>query len=299
MAHAPSANPTLKRLGFAPTDRVAIIHTDDIGLTQASVGAAAALWRDGTISSSAVMVPCPWFPYTAQTCRATPKIDMGVHITLTSEWNEMRWGPISTRDPRSGLIDGEGYFFRSTEAAREHADPAAAGVEMNAQVERALAAGIDVTHIDSHMGAVFSKDLLPEYVRTALRHRLPAFIPRYAEDDLRAQGYGPDEAIYFAKAALLIEEQGLPLVDRIIGMPLDKPEYRLAQLHATLDSIPPGVTHFVIHPSHDTPEARATNPDLPSRVGDFETLMDARTAAHIKATGLHMIGYRALRDLMR
>jgi hypothetical protein len=296
---SPSSNPTLSRLGFAPTDRVAIIHTDDIGLTQASVSAAADLWRGGSISSSAVMVPCPWFPYAAQLCRATAQIDMGVHITLTSEWNEMRWGPISTRDARSGLLDNEGYFFRTTDDARAHADSDAAGIEMNAQVERALAAGIDVTHIDSHMGTVFTKALLPEYVRTALRHRVPAFIPRYSEAELLAQGYGPDDAAYFAKTALLIEEQGLPLVDRIISMPLDKPENRLAQLHAALDSLPPGITHFVIHPSHDTPESRATNPDLPSRVGDYETLMDARTAARIKDSGLHVIGYHALRGLMR
>jgi chitin disaccharide deacetylase len=293
-----SSNPLLKKLGFSPTDRVVIIHTDDIGLTQASVSAAKDLWAFGVITSSAVMVPCPWFPLTAQLCRETPQIDMGVHITLTSEWDEMRWGPISTRDPASGLMDSEGYFYRSTHEAREHANIDAAAREMTMQVERALAAGIDVTHIDTHMGTVISQQLLPVYAQVALRFRIPAFIPRYSEQSLRAKGYGAEESVFFARATQMFESAGLPLIDDMIGMPLDKPANRLAQLHAALDSVPAGITHFIIHPSHDTPEARATNPDLASRAGDYETLMDERTRAHIKASGLHTIGYRALREVM-
>ena len=107
-----STNPFLKKLGFAADARVVIIHTDDIGMCQASVGAFRDLIDFGLISSAAVMVPCPWFPEVAALCRSRPGIDMGVHLTLNSEWDSYRWGPISTRDPASGLLDEEGYFYR-------------------------------------------------------------------------------------------------------------------------------------------------------------------------------------------
>jgi hypothetical protein len=98
-------NPVLRKLGFADDDRVVIIHADDIGMCQATMSAFADLVDFGLISSGAVMVPCPWFPQAAAYCRQHPLVDLGVHLTLTSEWDGYRWGPVSTRDPASGLID--------------------------------------------------------------------------------------------------------------------------------------------------------------------------------------------------
>src|SRR5512137_730397 len=147
-------NPVLRKLGLADDDRAVIIHTDDIGMCQASLAAFADLVDFGLISSGATMVPCPWFPEVAAYCRAHPSVGLGVHLTLTSEWDSYRWGPISTRDPASGMIDDDGYFYRRSEPVQECADPEAVLVELQAQVERALKAGIDVTHVDTHMGTV-------------------------------------------------------------------------------------------------------------------------------------------------
>src|SRR5512137_627515 len=108
-------NPTLEKLGFSSLDRVAIIHADDVGMCQASVQAYFDLWEYGTISSGAVMMPCPWAPAAAELCQNNPGMDMGVHATLTAEWDQYRWGPLSTRDPGSGLIDSSGFFHRSSE----------------------------------------------------------------------------------------------------------------------------------------------------------------------------------------
>ena len=137
-------NPVLQKLGFADDDRVVIIHADDIGMCQATVSAFADLVDFGLISCGAVMVPCPWFPQVAAYCRQHPLVDLGVHLTLTSEWNGYRWGPISTRDLASGLIDPEGYFYRRSEQVQEHGGNAAVPLELQAQVDRALAAGIEV-----------------------------------------------------------------------------------------------------------------------------------------------------------
>ena len=124
-----SVNPLLKKMGFSNSDRLVILHTDDIGMCQASLTAFEHLWEFGTISSGAVMVPCPWFPATAQLCRENPQIDMGVHATLNAEWGNYRWGPISTSEPESGLIDRDGYFHQWRPAVYENASPAAVATD--------------------------------------------------------------------------------------------------------------------------------------------------------------------------
>ena len=104
-------NPILKKLGYADDDRLVIIHTDDIGMCQASVDAFADLWAFGGITSGAVMVPCPWFLEAAKFSRENPEADLGIHITLTSEWDTYRWRPISTADRATGLFDDEDSYY--------------------------------------------------------------------------------------------------------------------------------------------------------------------------------------------
>ena len=130
-------NPVLRKLGFDNDDRVVILHADDVGMCQATIPAMVDLVDFGLLSSYAVMVPCPWFPQTAAYCRQHPEVDVGVHSTLTSEWDSYRWGPISTRDEASGLLDEEGYFYHLSEQVQEHGQTAAVQAELQAQVERA------------------------------------------------------------------------------------------------------------------------------------------------------------------
>jgi predicted glycoside hydrolase/deacetylase ChbG (UPF0249 family) len=291
-------NPVLKKLGFSNDDRVAIIHTDDIGMCGAATAAAKDLWDARIITSSAVMVPCAWLPQTAAMCRANPKIDMGVHLTLTSEWDGYRWGPISTRDSKSGMLDAEGYFFRTTKDAVSHIDPNFARAELSAQIETAKRAGIDVTHIDTHMGSVMNPKLISIYFQLAMENKIPMMLPR-DERTMNEWGFSGEMADFAKRTIAMIEGEGMPLIDHIDFMPLDQPEHRLEQIFSHLDTLKPGITHFIIHPSHDTPEARAICADLPSRVGDYETLMDERVRDHIKKIGVQTIGYGAFRELMR
>ena len=127
----------LKQLGFDKNDRVVIIHADDVGMCQASVTAFADLADFGLVSSGSVMVPCPWFLEVAAYCKLHPEADMGVHLTLTSEWSTYRWGPISTCDPSTGLLDGEGYFHHRVHQVHQHASPYAVQLELVAQLRRA------------------------------------------------------------------------------------------------------------------------------------------------------------------
>jgi len=292
-------NPLLKKLGFSDTDRLVIVHTDDIGMCQASVTAYEHLWEFGTISSGATMVPCPWFPAVAKMCRENPQMDMGVHATLNAEWTSYRWGPVSTRDPETGLLDAEGYFHQWHPAVYENAKPEAVEAEVNAQLERALAAGIDVTHLDSHMGTILHPNFVQSYVTAAAARRLPSMLPRASARGFDMMGVNAEAMIVYGPILNQLEEQGLPMLDGLFGMPLhdDKDHINIAK--KLLDGCPAGITHFIFHPSVDTPELRAIAPDWRARVANYNAFMSQELKDFIKDSGIQLIGYRAIREAMR
>jgi hypothetical protein len=307
-------NPVLRRLGFSDTDRVAIIHADDVGMCQAGLDAFAELWDFGLLSSGAVMVPCPWALKAAEFARAHPQVDLGVHSTLTSEWRYYRWGPISTRDPQSGMIDDEGYFYCREHYVAERADPDCVRVEIEAQVQRAVAMGITPTHMDTHMGSLANLRLLPTYLKVAIAHRLPPMVFRMDVEELTAARQVDEQTARMAAFVFrTLEEMGLPLMDSLASLELDQPENRLEQAKAAFAALKPGVTHFYLHPAKDTPELRQitylhpwetapaerlANPDWPARVGDYEILKSEELRRHIRDLGIQVIGYRALQQLM-
>ncbi|HVG20581.1 MAG TPA: polysaccharide deacetylase family protein [Blastocatellia bacterium] len=282
-------NPFLKNLGFNATDRVIVINADDIGMCQATLPAFFDLVESGLVSSGSVMVPCPWFPEAARVCRSRPSVDIGVHLTLTSEWDNYRWGPVSTRDPASGLLDPEGYFYRN-QSMWERPDPQVIRAEMSAQVNQARNAGLDLTHINCHMFATLDTRLVGQYVGLGFEQRLPVLMvrqPQWVE-------------ILSERAINEWEEQGLPVFDHLREMYLNKPaQARSHQARDVFDNLPPGLTYFMIHPAQDTPELRAITQDWQQRVADYETFMSAGLRDHVRQSGIQVIGWRALRDAMR
>lgn len=294
-------NPVLKKLGFENNDRLVIIHTDDIGMCQASVSAFQDLWEYGLISSGATMVPCSWFPEVAKFCRENSNIDLGVHLTLTSEWDGYRWGPISTRDPMSGMVDEEGYFYRTSEDAQKFGDQDAVHREITTQIERALAAGIDITHIDTHMGTVGSIKFIPSYISQAAHFGLPVMIMRLDKSGWMKMGFDEDTAEVAYGMVSQLEEQGLPLIDHLFGLELDRakhPEERIEYAKRVFSDLAPGITHFIIHPSKDTPELRAITPDWECRVGDYQAFMNKSLVDFINQSGIQIIGYRDIKTLI-
>lgn len=291
-------NPILKKLGYSNDDRLVIIHTDDIGMCHASIQAYSELVEFGLISSGATMVPSSWFPQVAIYCRENSKVDMGVHLTLTSEWNTYRWSPVSTRSIDSGMIDTEGYFYRSSEETQLKGDPESVKIELQAQLDRAISAGIEVTHLDTHMNTVAHPIFVTSYIQLAIQHRLPFLFPRQDEAGYRKLGMDAEIASIAANYVSYLEEQGLPLVDHAAGLELDNPFNRLEQAKQALSDLPIGITHFIIHPSKETPELMAITPDWRSRVADYRTFMDEKIRKHIDNTGIQIIGYKSLKDLL-
>lgn len=292
-------NPFLKKLGFTDNDRVVIIHTDDIGMCHASVQAFKDLWNFGTITSGAVMVPCPWFPAVAQICRENPAMDMGVHATLNAEWESYRWGPVSTRDQASGLMDADGYFNQWHQAVYDNAKPEAVAVEVNAQIERALAAGIDVTHVDSHMGTIMSPLFIQSYVQAAASRLLPNMLPRLDVEGSGMINVSEQDRIAYAPIVEQLKAMGIPTVDAILAMPLEHGDNHIEVAKKLFAEAPVGIAHFILHPSIDTEELRAIAPDWQARVANYNAFMSDELKKFIENEDIKLIGYRQIRDAMR
>lgn len=292
-------NPVLKKLGFSNSDRVAIIHTDDIGMCQASIDAFAEMVDFGLISSGAVMMPCPWALEAAKFARIHPEADMGIHLTLTSEWDIYRWGPLSTRDIATGLLDSQGFFPHTSQEVQNTGDPEAVELELSTQISRAIVEGIVPTHIDTHMGSVAHPKYIQIYIQLAIQFGLPLMLPRFSEAEWIAYGgISPEAASMAAQLIQNLEEMGVPLLDGLSGLELSDPNNRFDQAKEALGSLKPGITHFIIHPSKDTPELRKITDSWACRVADFETFTDEKTRAYIQDQGIQIIGYKALKALM-
>jgi chitin disaccharide deacetylase len=295
-------NPILRKLGLSETDRAVIFHADDIGMSHSSLAAYADVLAFGLLSSASTMVPCPWFPATAAFCRQerdNSRLDMGVHLTLTSEWQGMRWRPLASRDPAGGLVDAAGYFYDNCEAMQARATETAVRQELQAQIDRALAAGVDATHIDSHMFGIFHPGFLPVYFDLAREYELPAFMVRGGEVVERYLHFDEETAAFIAGLTRQAEADGIPLLDDVYVTSLSPLPDRLAHACERLVNLKPGITYFVIHPNHDTPELRAMAPDWEARVQDYELFVNEAWRTAVAESGVHVLGYRALRDLMR
>lgn len=291
-------NPVLKRLGFSNQDRVVIIHSDDIGMCQASIDAYADLFSCGGITSGAVMVPCSWFPAAAALQTRLPEADLGVHLTLTSEWRSYRWGPVSTRDPQSGLLDEEGYLPATARAVQENAGAEYVRKEMAAQVEQAVKAGIRPTHIDTHMGTVAHPKFMLDYLQLAIQTNVPAMMFRMNEEGWLEAGIDPQTAKEAAFLIEALEAQSVPLLDHLRAMPLDSANNRFEAAKQIFMDLPAGLTHFIIHPSKDSPELRAITPDWACRVEDYELFKTKQMKTFLQNQGIHLIGYARLAELM-
>ncbi len=296
-------NPFLPKLNLPPDARAVVIHADDIGMSYSTVAGFPALLDAGHLSSAAVMTPCPWFPGAAAMLRALrnhPRLDIGVHLTLNSEWDAYRWGPLVTRDRASGLVDEEGYFHRLEAHVWSHADVGAVETELRAQIDAALAAGIDLTHIDSHMGILFHPRLLGVYLKLASEYRLPPFLVRPNAEYIQSANLAPEDERALMRILAESESWGLPFFDHFHVMALKRTGGGLDEARRVLTALPPGsLTYLILHPNIDTPDLRAFAPDWRARVDDYRLLTDPAFGHLLNELNITPVGMRALRDAMR
>ncbi|GAB4515451.1 MAG: hypothetical protein Kow0047_27350 [Anaerolineae bacterium] len=293
-----SGNPFLRRMGFSPTDKVVIFHADDLGMCHATNQAFADIVQAGTVRCGSAMVPCPWFNEIAAYARTHPEADIGVHTTLTAEWRLYRWSPISTRDRESGLLDDEGYMWADVSSLHAHMDPRAALAELRAQVDRALDAGIDVTHIDTHMGAVIHPALVEGYLQMASEYSVPVLLPRPNQEVIERFGIPPSVATMLTE---LEKDATWPLFDHVVALFGAPAPRRLEQYQRLLQELSPGLICVIYHPIAPGDEGKAIMPeqDWEGRIADWEVFSGPAFREWLQASGIHAIGYRDLRDAMR
>ncbi len=283
--------PLVERLGFPPGTKVAILNGDDFGMNHADTEATIAALKSGGLTSSTIMVPCPWFPEVVQFAKATPQANMGIHTTLTSEWKRYKWGPVLGRTAVPTLVDELGYFYPDIMPVYSHAKIDEVEKEVRAQIDRALKAGIDVTHIDSHMGTLqYKKEYHELYLKIAKDYNLPC---RIAGMNLM----GPQGGAYLIKMA---DDMGILHPDWLYMDSPPKPEQTEEFWIKRIKELQPGmVSEIYIHCGELTPEMEATCGSWKTRAADAAFFTSAKWREALKAEKIGLTSYRELRELQR
>ena len=285
-----------ERLGYGKDDRLLMLHADDVGMCHSVNAATRKAMAEGLVTSGSVMVPCPWFPEAAAWAREQPDVDLGLHLTLTSEWRYYRWRPVTAPEKVPGLIDEEGFLWRSVADVKRHASPTEVETEIRAQIERARKFGMKPTHVDSHMGTLFADPRFFEaYVRVAKEQKvLPMLMEASPEIDAQAKALGLD----YPPLAAKLRADGFPLLTRLItGADGRTYEERKRQYHQMIRDLKPGLTEIILHLAGNDEEIRHVTGNWEARWNELRIFTDADTKALIRDQGIKLVGYRPMARL--
>ncbi len=285
--------PTLaERLGYSPEDKLLIIHADDLGLAHSVNRASTHALEQGYVSSASIMVPCPWFPEIAAWARQNPEADLGLHLTLTSEWKYFKWGAVLPYTEVPSLVDSLGYFHEASPTVGQLADPLEVEREIEAQIQRALAFGIHPTHLDSHMGSLFQNPaLVGVYLKMGRKYRIPLLLPR--EQIL--------ETAPMMMAFLTPEDI---LIDRLVMAYPELVQGGMAPFYEqVLRNLKPGVTELIVHLAYDDAEMRAIAVDHPDfgsawRQADLDFFSSEACRRILEEEGIRLLSWREVGTLL-
>jgi hypothetical protein len=288
--NAPRAS-LAERLGFKATDKILIVNVDDIGNSHAANAAVMDATQNGLATCATIIVPGPWFPEIADYARKHPQADFGVHLAHTSEWTTIKWGPVANKSDVPGLVDPQGYLWPDIMSVYKNSTPEQAYVEARAQVKKAMAAGIDVTHLDSHMGTLqFNEAYFQIYRRLAKEFDLP--LRMGSQELLAAQGGGQQRG--------QLDEDGILYPDYLIHGGRKSNESMADYWKRMLSGLKPGVTEAYIHASAAGDELAAFTNTASDRAEEYRLFTkDPEVGKILEAQNVKRIGYRALRDLQR
>lgn len=270
-----------ERLGCGPQDRLLILNCDDVGSSHAANQACLEAMRSGAATSGTLMVPCPW---AREAVDMFEGLDLGVHLTLTAEYPGYRWRSLTGA---ASLHDADGFLPSNAAAVFAKADPEDARRECRAQIEQAYAWGVDVTHLDSHMGAnQIDQRFLDVYLDLAAEFDLPLrMLSARMERAVGVSGREKAAAAGLAFPDEFVTEWGRPTAEL---------------MRSVLPRLGPGVAEVNLHPVLDGPELRGYDKREPGiRIDDHAVAMDPAIAAFIAEQGFKPISFRPLRDLQR
>lgn len=283
-------NKTLaERLGYAADAKLLIVHADDLGMAHSINDATTKAFATGLVNSGSIMMPCPWVPEIAEYARNNPRADLGLHLTLTSEWKNYRWGSLLPSDRVASLLDENGYFRLTESEAAASAKVSEVEKEIQAQIELARRLGIRPTHLDSHMGTLNqSKELFETLIRVGRANKLPVRISRE----------------WFSRTSLpsLLKSDDI-LVDHIITIEPSVPSEGWAKFYTDeIKNLRPGLSEVIIHLAYDDAEMKAMTADHPDwgsawRQRDFDFFTSNAFRKLLKANNIKLVTWREIRKL--
>lgn len=279
-----------ERLGYPRDAKLLILHADDLAVAHSEDAASLDALDKGAISSASIMVPCPWLTEVANYAKSHPDADLGLHLTLTSEWKTYRWGPLEPRSSVPSLFDPSGYLWIDTPSASTHLKANEAEREIRAQVERAIAMGIHPTHLDSHMGALFSRaDLFGVYVKVAHDYKVPflAFIDPKARSEFSSQ----------------LSDKDIVLDSVLIADPSVHPAEWKAFYVNVVKNLKPGITELIVHLAYDDAEMRAVTAgyddyNAPWRQRDYDVITSPDFKKLLNDNHVILVHWRDLQKLV-
>jgi predicted glycoside hydrolase/deacetylase ChbG (UPF0249 family) len=279
-----------ERLGYPPSTKLLILHADDLGVAHSVNAASFDALDKGMISSASAMVPTPWIAEVAAYARAHPNADIGLHLTLNSEWQTYRWGSVEARDKVASLLDSAGTFPNDVPPLVAKAKLPEVERELRAQIERALALGIRPTHVDSHMGALFATpELFATYVKVARDYRLPFL--------------ALDRNLPAAFRASLSDSDVLPDTVIIAGLDVPRDQWQAFYVNAVAN-LKPGLTEMIVHLGRDDAELQAVMVNHEPygsawRQRDYDVVTSAELRKALQDNGVVLVTWRELQRAMR
>jgi chitin disaccharide deacetylase len=250
----------------------------------------------GVVTSTSILVPCAWFPEFAEYARKHPHRDYGVHLTLTCEWKNYRWGPVAPRDKVPSLLDRDGYLYRDNPPVVAKAKLSEAETELRAQIDRAKAFGVPLSHLDTHMGTLLDRaDLLELYVNLGIAYNLPVMFTRQASLPAFQAKY-PALRGHDRQLLDMLDTHHLPVLSSVLMT-------YVAGEHATrtrnylkaLEALPPGVNQLIVHCGVDNPELEAITDSAKLRDSDRRFVTDPETKDELARMGITLTNWNEFR----
>ncbi|MHA1746940.1 MAG: polysaccharide deacetylase family protein [Promethearchaeota archaeon] len=288
----------IEKMGYEPDDKVVIVHIDDMGASHAVNQASFECLEFGVATCGSVLSGANWFPEVVRHYHSHPNLDLGIHLSLTSEYELYRWRPLSTGDPKSGLIDDEGYLWRTMESAVQFGTPEAAEAEMRAQVQMALNNKMNITHLDFHMISVLMPKFIDHYLKVAQEFQVPALVPKMDQNLLVQLGVG-DLFDFFSRKVQKLAEKGYPIIDHIMAASFDTPN-KVQVYKGMIRNIKPGLTHLLFHPGKKSPELTAMAQETASgRYQDYLAFTSTEIKEVVDQNEIKLIGCREIQQYMK
>jgi predicted glycoside hydrolase/deacetylase ChbG (UPF0249 family) len=285
-----AGQPLQVRLGYPAMAKLLILNADDLAVTHSEDVASFAALDEKLITSATVMVPCPWFTEVAAYAKTHPDADLGLHLTLTSEWQTYRWGPIASRALVPSLVGPDGYFYASVGDVVKHAKPGEVEMEIRAQIERAKSVGLEPSHLDAHMHSLYaSPELFGVFLKVAHDYKLPI---RGARNEKLFQ------------AVLPLMAPGDPVPDAIFSPGENVPPSGWTDYYVNLiKNLQPGVTEIFVHLAHDDAESEAVTVDHPNwgaawRQREVEAVSSPAFRRALEDNHIILIGWHDIKKLL-